>query len=60
MTGDGARRDGANPAGRDDAAIRTVGLTRTFRGRRQEKAVEALRDVDLVVGRGECFGLLGK
>ena len=59
MTDDGTRRDGAHSPDRDHAAIRTVGLTRTFRGRRQEKAVEALRDVDLVVGRGECFGLLG-
>jgi ABC-2 type transport system ATP-binding protein len=41
------------------AAVRTAGLTRLFRSRRIQQAVEALRDVDLTIGRGECFGLLG-
>jgi ABC-2 type transport system ATP-binding protein len=38
----------------DDSAIDLHGVRKTYRGR-----IEALRGVDLAVGRGEVFGLLG-
>ena len=39
-------------------AVEAVGLAKTFRGRGGE-VVEAVRGVDLRVGRGEVFGFLG-
>src|SRR5205085_8465404 len=50
------------PAGNGVAsgpAIRVRELTRTFKARRRSGEVKALQGVDLVVERGECFGLLG-
>ena len=43
----------------NSAAVETAALTRTFRARRKEQEVHALRGIDLRVERGECFGLLG-
>ncbi len=45
--------------GSESAAVETAALTRSFRGRRREGEVRALRGIDLRVERGECFGLLG-
>jgi ABC-type multidrug transport system ATPase subunit len=39
-------------------AIRTEGLTKTYKGKKGRK-VEALKDLNLEVKRGEVFGLLG-
>jgi ABC-2 type transport system ATP-binding protein len=47
------REDQASPDGAD-AAISVRGLRRTFKG-----GIEAVRDVDLTVARGEIFGFLG-
>lgn len=41
-----------------DLAIKTEGLTKTFRGKGGKK-VEALKELNLEVKRGEVFGLLG-
>src|SRR5215469_12591753 len=39
-----------------NAAIRCIGLKKTYPGR---PPVEAVRGLDLTVEEGECFGLLG-
>ncbi len=49
---------------RDDLAIEVRGLRRTYRTttgtlRRRRLEVEAVRGIDLDIGRGELFGLLG-
>ena len=38
--------------------IHTEKLSKTFTGRKNER-VEAVRQIDFVVGEGEIFGLLG-
>jgi ABC-2 type transport system ATP-binding protein len=40
-----------------DAPIRTVGLSKVYRGR--SGPLKAVDDLDLAIGRGEFFGLLG-
>jgi ABC-2 type transport system ATP-binding protein len=42
-----------------DAQIDVRGLTRRYRGSRGQPDVEAVRGIDLTVGRGEVFGFLG-
>jgi ABC-2 type transport system ATP-binding protein len=43
----------------DDPIIRTEKLSKRFPGHKKGETVEAVRDLDLEVGKGEVFGLLG-
>lgn len=50
------------PADSDSAAVRVVGLSKTFetRGRHGSEAVRAVRDVSFTVPRGTCLGIAGE
>ncbi|MBI2191359.1 MAG: ABC transporter ATP-binding protein [Planctomycetes bacterium] len=43
----------------EDAAVETKGLSKTYVDFLGKREVKALRDLNLTVGRGEIFGLLG-
>lgn len=43
----------------DDPIIRTEKLCKRFAGHKKGETVDAVRDLDLEVGKGEVFGLLG-
>lgn len=42
-----------------DLAVRTLGLSKTYKGTGKAPSVRALKDVDLGIPRGSFFGLLG-
>lgn len=57
-----AGRSANGPAPSDRAAVRVVGLSKTFetRGRHGSEAVHAVRDVSFTVPRGTCLGIAGE
>ena len=47
------------PENLSENAVETIGLSKTYRGNKQQPPKEALKDVNLTIPRGSFFGLLG-